>query len=580
MSVITSAFNKIGLMTKAAAQQAENAAVESVVYRYNARRDSYGLAEDRGGQGWSRYEVLSFLADNCDAVALCIEECIAQVTGTPWTIAANDETADDPAEQKGIAVVEDFFSKAGGLGGPGERFAEFIGKTYRDYLVFGCMAVYRRPNKGGTQTYSVEAIDASTIKPLMTPEGWVPVPPAPAYEQYIQGKRVQRKRADGTEISGFGADELHYLRCSPRTSSRFGRSPTERALSAVWQYMGYDGWAMSYLSDGDADHTAYMVPDAWNTPAGIKSFKDLLLTLNETMAKRREPVVLPTGTTKHSARPRQKGEGIQEQTHLLKRIAKAFNLNASVLGFAGDTTYKTGQEEQLRIAQLRSRMPALLMYRELLNDVIGEDLHLGHVGFGWEVDAEDRGLLATMIGKLGPAVFTHNEARRMMGQAPAVGPYVDSLYLVSQVGAITVLGHPKGLEPEAVAEPSGTAAAPEEGLPEAGVTPAETTTTTGKAEPLPPATQGALRRWRRKAVKCLKEGHLDHADFQSADIPGDLHAQITGRLAKATTPEDVQAAFDVEAEESSVAALVDHLESLAAAVREERGSRQGWATAG
>ncbi len=547
-SLWSRAVNSLGLLTKAEAQNmAARAEHEATVraQRFPAELDGAGPLPLRGMQGLSNFSTLRWLADSCDAVRLCVDECKAQVLATPWVVRASDEAADTGQEEREIEQALEFLSTEGGLGAPGETLEEFLEKLLEDLLVCGCAVVYRRPTRGG-KLFSVEVVDAATIKPLLSPEGWAPQADEVAYEQWVEGRKV----------ASFTAQELYYLRSGARSNSRWGRSPTEKALSAIYQYLGWDDLTLSFLRDGDAEHTIYTTPKDW-TPKQNLEFAAYLDQLNETLAKRQsKPLVVPDGVTKISARPRPEGVGETEQVHCLRRIAKAFGLNASVLGFAGET-YKVAQGEQIRLAELSSKLPRLRVVSRLITDILRRDLGLTAVEFAFETLPYDRMLMANVIRQAGPERFTPNEARQLLGQSEAEGPYVDALWTSSPTGTPIILGYPKGKRPEDTGE---TRVA--EGEPLAD------TDETGKAED--------LRRWERKALRRLREGKGAAVEFASTSIPQREADAISRALSKATTPEQVRAAFATSAPQTIATRLAEDLESLLSAVREERGKRKGW----
>lgn len=541
---------RLGWLRKAEAEALATLAARGAV-RYEASRDSIGGPGLRGGTELTHFSNLRFLADACDAVRICVDECKAQVLGTPWSIVPSDKAADTGQEEREVEQGLEFFETTGGLGGPGQSYTEFVEELLEDLLVCGCAALYRRPTKGG-DVYSIEIVDAATIKPLLSPEGWAPQDNEVAFEQHVGGRKVGE----------FTAAQMYYLRLSPRSNSRWGRSPTEKVLSAIYQYLGWDDLALSWLRDGDAEHTLYFTPQDWTQRRNLE-FSEYLDSLNETLAKRQsKAAVIPDGVRRESGRPRAEGVGETEQVHCLKRIAKAFALNASVLGFAGET-YKVSQGEQLRLAELSAKLPRLRMLETLFTDILHEDRGLTTVQFQFDILPYDRLLMANMLKQAGPERVTLNEGRELLGEPPAEGPYADALWTSTPSGEPYILGYPKGLMPQDTGEPE--------------VTELEEPPTEEAAEE-PPALEKAkpdLRRWQRQALKFQREGHLEKAlAFQSDMIPPVVCEEIAGALSKAQTAEEVRAAFAPPSELDLVAGAVT--QRLLGAIREERGRREGW----
>jgi len=526
-----------------------SSAVAQTHQLYYARGDAQGDADVRGGIS-ARFSQLRQFADQCDAARFCINERKRQIQATEFVISPREGYEDSSEAQAQVEAARQFINTDGGLGGPGVRFQEFLSITMEDYLVCGCIALYRRPTRGGG-TYSVEPVDAATIKPLLTEGGFVPST-GDAYEQYINGKRV----------AGFSAREMRYLRYDPRSNSRWSKSPTDYALQAILQYLGYDSLNLAWVTDGDMERSYWRTPEEW-TREQAEAFVDYLRAMNETWARRNESPVIP-GATLVQTRPRSEANSIESQVHLLKRVAAAYDVNASVLGFAGET-YKVAQEEQIRLAQLKSEMPTLLAYEQLLNDIFREDCGLDLVQGRWNLNIENRQLMAEIVATAGPGVFTPNEARQLCGLEPAEGQYVDCLTRREIDGSLTVLGWTKGATPPAPEPPPAPTPVPEAASPEP----------LGKALTRDALT--ALDKWRRKALRYQREGNLARCRFESQAIPSDIASAVTERLAKARTPEEVRAAFEFEnAKPPTAAHLAEALETIVAAAREERGSRAGW----
>jgi hypothetical protein len=207
------------------------------------------------------------------------------------------------------------------------------------------------------------------------------------------------------------------------------------------------------------------------------------------------------------------------------------------------------------------------MLQRFFTDLLHEDLGLATVEFRFDTLATDRLLMANVLKQAGPERFTVNESREMLGQPEAEGPLVDALWTATPAGVPLVLGYPKGKTP---ADTGAPVVPPEEAPAPAAETP-----------PPPETLQKAdadLRRWRKQALKFHREGHLEKAlTFTSDAIPAGQRGQIAEALEKATTAEDVRAAFELQAApETTAARLAGDLEALLHGVREERGRRSGW----
>lgn len=517
--------------------QTETYADAGPIMRFDARQDNRQYGELRAEL--TSFRMLRRLAETCDAVANAVQCRIDQIRSTPLSFRAPADADPEVAEGQ-VTQAEEFFATEGGLGGPGVTFQDLLCILVEDLLVIGCCALYRRPTKGG-DTYSIEYVDAATIKPLLTDGGWRPLPPEPAYEQVdARGKRV----------GAFTADEMRYIRFRARSDSRWGRSPTENVLGAIAQYIAADDYNLSYFVDGDGEWSYWKVPADWS-PDQIKAFDAYVEAVNKARAGKQGAArrSMPAGPERVSARPRSEAAFEKTQVHLVRRIARAFSLSASVLGFEG-VQYKVAQEDQRKTAELWGENVLKLLLKGLFDDILHEDLNLPDVEAVWLDEVEDLEPVARMITQAGTQRVSPNRAREMLGLPPAEGPYVNALYEMTGAGQIVVIGWEPGTD------------APQETAPE-------------HDPPISAETRADLERWERKALRMLKEGDVRKCRFESSFIPPPLCEAIEDKLQVAKSAADVRAAFALGGP-VDLARIAGDLETLLAISRAERGKREAW----
>lgn len=553
-------LRRIGYISKA---EAEYIAADQRERQRMADEAKHGDANWRGGL--TTMKQLRTLAVNCDVVANAVQLRIDQVRATPLQVLPVDGL-DESEAQSEIEQAQEFLATTGGLGGPGVTWQEFICSGVYDLLTVGALAGYRRANKRGGM-FAFELVDAATIKPLLTPGGWPPQPPDFAFEQY--------NLSSGQKVGQFTADELRYVRYNSALTSRFGRSPTENVLVAILQYLAYDAWNLSWATDGDADFSYWEVPSEWSVQQ-IEEFTAFINSLNAAMAGKQAMATkpIPAGPKRVKERPIKEASFEKTQVHLVRRIARAFGLNASVLGFEG-AQYKVTQEGSEKQAVLWGADVTKLLLSDLLTDILQDDLGLTKVKAGWDEGGEDLSEVATWLNTVGTTLVPINEGREKLGLPGLEGPYVDAVFVMSQTGPV-VLGWTPGTEPPPEEEPE----------PEAALVPPppppETPEEPLAQEPPPPAAKSLgetadrdLAKWRTKALKFLREGHLAKAvAFSSDSLPPSVVQSVAGRLAVAKSAEDVRAAFEVGDNGNGREGLTEEVaKSLLAAVREEQSAR-------
>ena len=541
---VTKLANYLGFVSKSEALRLSADGVRAIGMDTSIERQ--GTANMRGGR--VTFEDLRALAVSCDAVSNAIQFRVDQIRSTPVEVVPvkgydEDQVADE------IAMAQQFLSTPGGLGGPGVPLVDFLSAATYDLLSIGCVATYRRLNKGGS-TYSEEMVDAATLKPLKTAEGWTPAPPEIAYEQY--------RTSSQQKVGEFTADEIRYVRYNARSFSRFGGSPTENVLMAILQYIAYDSWNLSWATDGDAEFTYWTAPQ--DTDSNTREqFDAVVAAINAASAGRKvvAPVSIPAGFERHHDRSLKEADFEETQVHLVRRIATAFGLNATVLGFEG-AQYKVSQDSASERAKTESGDVTKLLLAGLLNDIIHDDLGLTRVMVQWEAEEKSLEPLARTLQAAGTKFYTVNDGRRMLGLPELEGGLVDASYEMTAGGPV-VLGWTPGTQP------------PDDHSGEAPV---------GESAALAPTLQSAEgqaakadeARWSRLARKRLREGHLEKAlHFSSPFIRPHRREAIASRLVTAKSADDIRMAFEEDGPSPDITAVV--AEELLRAVRTELSAR-------
>ena len=467
--------------------------IEKIAGRPPARYDRppwagvVGSADYREGSPVT-FSTLRTLSELHEPSRACIWKRIRQVQAVEWEIAARSGAG--RANGAALERARTFFSTRGGLGGPGMRFRHFIAQVIEDLLVLDAVVLYRRPNRAG-DIFSIEVIDGATITPLLDERGYRPLPPAPAFEQWVQGRRVGE----------WTADEMRYEMMNPRSCSPYGLSPLECLVATVEGSLRAQAWNLTWFSESDLPPGMLECPADW-TPRQIKEFSeywDALLSGESGGGHRLRRT--PAGVKFTPFAQRNEMEFERFQQWLLRITCALFDLNPAVLGFAGET-YKVAQEEQIEAAKQWGLQPLLGFLKEVFDDILAEDLRQPELEFRWApLEREDELRAAQVEQTYGTTYFTINEVRRKRGAPPIEGELGDALFAITGDGLVT-LG--RASSDEAV----------------------------GKE----------LRRWRRKAINDLKrDGRV--GDFHSDVIPDQMRKEIAAALAGAEDAEAVREAF-------------------------------------
>lgn len=539
MRIPTTIVNRLGLVTKAQAQERVNSAREDGREPSRTNQPLYKAWDADMRPGMMPYSVLRGFAENCEPVRLCINRVKAMMHTLTFTVAPVDE--DDPDESQ-LAAAKAWFTAEGGVGKPGTMLEEFIDELVEDLLVCGCISTYQRRNVG-REMISVEAIDAATFIPLRDNKGWIPEPPAPAYKQVLRGQGVGKE---------FTRDEILYRIWGARTFTPYGQSFVECCMGAILQYNAADAYNLRWYTDGDSVLGYWQYTgqgDAGNgqpTPAEIASF-DAWLKKNEAKARQKgKPLAdlrAPAGWKYTSFRPRTEADYLETEKRLFARIAPFFGLTPSSLGLESDT-YKSA-EASMREQSIANALRPIAqflggVFTALIQGPLGFDRCRGY----FDLDIIDLQQISSALATIGTNTLSANERRVMLGQPKLSGGLADELYEVTPLGLLVIASTDpeKQIEtPVVTGEVIGNGSA-DDGRDEAGTDGQRGNGDAGGgvAKATDPC-RADLYRWRTKVRKAAHTGkEPGQVRFQSEVIPPDVQEQIHKALATG----DVDAAFE------------------------------------
>lgn len=562
---VESLLNRLGVVSKASAQERVNKAREEAheatagPARSNKPLDVYDPDSRPGGLP---YSVLRSYANICEPARLCVNRIKSMMRELEWDIVPVDE---DKANDQEIAEGREWFSQAGGVGRPGVMFSEFQDEILEDLLICACIALFKRPSRGsaagleGSKLASIEAIDAATIIPKRTADGWIPDPPETAY--------VQKLRSSGVE-KPFTRDELSYYIWGSRTYSSYGRSFVEDCMMSLMQWQAADIYNLLWFTEGDS------VLGYWQFAGGdeksvtaeerriFTAWLEKMKRKAQVKGKQLTDMVPPAGWSYHPFRPRSESEYIATQKFLMQRIAPFFGLTPAALGQESDT-YKASQEAQNELAVRRSTKPLALYLNAIFTELLQGPLGLKTVKFQYDLEITDREQNARIAQSLGTQFATINDVQTIMGLPKFTGGYADDVFTVTGAGDVVVLasrdearaaliGHIETPEEKAAKEQAAQEAKQQQleamraGQ---GQAPGQEQKS-GQPPPIPDEKQTAakaateaarddLRRWRDKANRARRAGQSVAVPFDSCAIPADMQDSIRKALGDGGHPTQV-----------------------------------------
>jgi hypothetical protein len=328
------------------------------------------------------FTVLREFADVCDAVRICIETRKDQLCQLDWEIVPRNKSAMargtasrvEPELAAKIARARAFFESPDRV----LSFDAWLRMAIEEVLAIDALSIYRRRTVDGSELYSLEIVDGTTIKPMLDPSGRTPLPPDVAYRQVIYGRPVQ-----GGDCT---TEQMYYVPRTVRTGSPYGMAPTEAVLLKINSILNRDIFNLAYYAEGNVPDTLLSVGEA-STPAQIRelqAYYDLLLSGD--LARRRKLKVIGKGSTVEQLREPDWSTDFDE--YLMKLVMAAFAVAPAELGFTADVN-KSTSEGQENVSYRRGVRPLARFFAGLFNRVLAVDLQMPELQFrfvGGEVE--------------------------------------------------------------------------------------------------------------------------------------------------------------------------------------------------
>ena len=239
--------------------------------RAEPRRYQYRVTENiQIGQYGAPWTTLRQIASEVDVVSRCIELVQDAICGMEWSWGFSRQVIDqihlendEPNSAKATAIarvkygeelarVQKFWER------PDERmgytFTQWLSLAIWAHLVFDGIVAYPGYTLGG-DLHSVSLLDTSTIKILLDNQGFVPRPPAPAYQQILWGFPRGEFQAENPDDEGkipnaYRSDQLAYYIRRPRLHTVYGFSAVEECINYATLYQQRQEWMHAEWSHG------------------------------------------------------------------------------------------------------------------------------------------------------------------------------------------------------------------------------------------------------------------------------------------------------------------------------------------
>ncbi len=343
----------------------------------------YNIAQSPRNTEVTSFDTLRNLASLYDGIALCEQVWLDIVSKLTLVIKPRPElgiedVGADKALASDIARYTDFFNYPD----PGQDLdlKSWLRMAVRDQLQIDAVALYIRRNKAGG-VYGLELVDGTTIKPLIDARGRRPLPPYPAYQQFVYG-------APGALLT---ADDMLYIRETPRTDSVYGLSRVERIILRINQALRKQNRDLSSFTDGSTPAGLLAPPDdgsMW-TPEALLAYQEVwdgLLAGND-QARARIKVIPPGAMYTKTASD---DILVDFDRFLLNVTVACYSMTMADLGFT-ESVNKSSGDSQENVFYRRAVQPLVDRYAMLFTFILRKYFNEQRfiVGFGGFEESED-----------------------------------------------------------------------------------------------------------------------------------------------------------------------------------------------
>lgn len=449
----------------------------------NAPRPDTGRPEPRlfdyptswnltGGQRLVPWATLRQAAD-APIIRQCIQVRKKGITSLGWDITIS-QGAVEAAQASGVARVDAEASLRDRLAGDIDRLVRFwtepdrgnglgfgawLSSLLEEHLVLDAVAINPRRTYGG-DLFSLELLDASTIRPLLDERGGRPLPPYPAYQQVLHGFPRGEFVADVDDdggVPGFAADALVYERYTVRTWTPYGYSPVEQALLDLDLYLRRLSWMRDEYTPGVQPETWMKIPAGitW-TPSQLREYERA--TNDDISSNRARYRFTPPGAEPLFGGDQNERYKPDYDLHMIKLQVSHFGVTLPELGFSeakglGSSGWSEGQEA---VQHRQGDLPTARWLQALLTGVsrryLAMPAELEFTFLGLE-DQDQEVADKISEARVRSARMTLNEDRDRQGLPRYAIPEADRPGIMTATGMV-YLDSPTAQEPRDEDQPS------------------------------------------------------------------------------------------------------------------------------
>lgn len=346
-----------------------------------------------------KFDVLRNFVNNCDILSTVIETRKDQICSFDYEFIIKDS---DKIKDERTKKLEQFFKKPNQI----NNFKTWLRPLIDDLLVTDAPCLYVTKTYGG-EVFSLDIMDGTTINPLITDAGRIPLD-GPAYQQNIKG----------LPVVNYTFDELYYRPRNIRSYKMYGYSPVEQIFNTVNLLLARTTNQMEYFTAGNTPDLIITTPEKWQ-PAQIMDFQKMWNSINIGSSKK-EAKMVPYGTTFFNSKPEPLKNEFDEW--LTKIICYAFSISTQAfINQVNRATAETAQETAIE----EGLKPLMGWVEDLINEIVFKEFGYTDIEFRFKIDKEPDPMLAAQIHSIYAAngILTIDEIRADLGRNPLGAEY-------------------------------------------------------------------------------------------------------------------------------------------------------------
>lgn len=210
----------------------------------------FNITTNNNRLGEASYVELRNLARMCDLVTLAMETRKDQLEQGSWDWKLKgDRSGMKSKTDPRIKELRDFFAF------PDKRLTtnRWVRKLMDDLLICDAPCVWIQKDRLG-KPLQMRVVDTATIKPLINPDGELPLPSeGPAFQQWLKG----------VPAGLYKSDEMVWHPRNPRPDKLFGFSPVQQVYITVNTAIRRQLLVLAGYTDGTIPEAIVPVPENW-----------------------------------------------------------------------------------------------------------------------------------------------------------------------------------------------------------------------------------------------------------------------------------------------------------------------------